>query len=205
MAFPTTSVIDDFTRVDAATLGANWGGDPWSAGNNLRIVSNTARSQAGVQSNNAYTAATYGANCEAFASVGGVTANGYGHVAARMTATDGTSDGYLVQAYTVLGVRLFKYTDGGSFVQLGSTFTQTISAGDKFGISCIGTSIQAWYKAGAGAWTSVISVTDSTYAAGGNIGALVSDNNFYIDDFGGGTSTTTAATGAGSLLLLGVG
>jgi hypothetical protein len=44
-----------------------------------------------------------------------------------------------------------------------------------------------YYKAAAGSWTQVVSITDSTYSGSGRIGLHTEETIFRLDDFGGGT------------------
>ena len=61
-----TALLDDFTRADAGTLGANWTADAFGFGlGSFSIVSNQASSGSGFHSN-WWSAASFGADQEAY-------------------------------------------------------------------------------------------------------------------------------------------
>lgn len=76
--------------------------------------------------------------------------------------------------------------DDGSATNL-DTFSVTLTAGDSFGISAIGSTISAWQKTSAGSWTLLGSVVDATYSAGGFINMFTDNATTEVDNFGGGT------------------
>jgi hypothetical protein len=65
---------------------------------------------------------------------------------------------------------------------------QKTSAGDKWGLSCVGSTIKAWYGP-QGVWqgTPIVSATDTHLPAAGGIMFSVGGTGCLIDDFGGGT------------------
>ena len=85
----------------------------------------------------------------------------------------------------------------GSSFALHSLITNvftTVSAGDKIGIRCYGTTIEAWLFH-SGAWALVGSVVDTTYASGylGLFNTATTTPGTY-DDFGGGSITAFVET-----------
>lgn len=184
-SFPVNSVIDNFNRAnEGPPPSASWGGI-WENGSVGLVVTGNTCSNASNANGTSYWGTSFGPDVEAFVTI---TAFGsYQGVAARLAGTLGSSpNGYYVQAESSNVVTLFR-VDGGSFVQLGASFSQTISNGDKLGISVVGTTVTAYYKAGAGAWTALGNRTDSTYSAAGKVGLRSSGTSVVLDDFGGGS------------------
>lgn len=78
--------------------------------------------------------------------------------------------------------------DNNSSTSLASAFTQELTSGDSMGLSITGNILEAWYKPGAGAWTSLGTATDGTYPNAGYLGLSGSSGlATVVDDFGGGT------------------
>lgn len=213
MAFPTTSVLDSFTRADGA-LGANWG-TPVTSGNPACKVA-TNQIAPNVDTGNSpyadgyWSAATFGPDSECYATVTSV-ANAARALYARVVNPGNASTlaGYDLQssfgAVTTWG--LYEITNNVETL-MGATFTQTVSANDAIGIDCIGTTIAAHYKASGGSWTTLASRTNSAHSAAGNIGVSMqpgSGSANRMDDFAGGTISGGAAAVQQELMLLGVG
>lgn len=76
----------------------------------------------------------------------------------------------------------------GTRTALTTNVPTVVAAGDGVGISVIGTAIRAFWKSGAGAWTQITSVTDSSISATGFFGVRrrVGTTSFGLDNFGGG-------------------
>jgi len=75
----------------------------------------------------------------------------------------------------------------GARTAIGVLNSQTVGAGDSVGMSVIGTQITSYYKASAGSWTQMDTVSDSSITGAGFIGwrahqAVLQE----IDQFGGG-------------------
>lgn len=192
MAFPTTSVLDNFNRADENPLsgGGNWGGSTSvfaAATTNILKVSTNQAAGNFIGTNSSYWAAsTFGPNCEAYVTIPTVAAV-FSYVYARLVNTGTSSvNGYAVAA-DVLGGNIIAYRiDAGVLTSIKSA-AQAWANGDSLGISVVGTTITLYYKAAAGAWTAVSTVTDSTYSAAGNIAAGTVGTSPRLDDFGGGT------------------
>jgi hypothetical protein len=84
-------------------------------------------------------------------------------------------------------------TSSGSSVNLGSN----LAAGDQLAFTKeSGGVLKAWAKQGAGAWTAITTVTDTTYFNAGqtyNIGWGAFGSTYRLDDFGGGTIISGAS------------
>lgn len=195
MAFPTTSVLDNFTRADASLYTGNWTDIAISGENGatLRVISNQLGMSSAAASDAFWNASTFGPDVEAFVTVATLSSSNNGcELYARLTGTGATATGYLIYYERQAGTDIFqvyRLDAGATFVQLGADFTQEVSAGDSIGLSVVGTTITVWYKAAAGAWTSLGTRTDATYAGTNSRIGVEIDNNTVIrlDDFGGGT------------------
>lgn len=204
MAFPTTSVLD---TLQGASLSANWttGGVLGDAAS-MSEDANGAFEASGSAS--AYwNPVTFGADSEAFVTMP-VLPSSSGNVAVWVRITNppsATVTGYFLRCTPSTSTfDLRKKVAGGASASL-TTFTQAFSAGDSFGLSVSGTTLTAWYKSGAGAWTSLGTFTDSSIAGGGNIAFSIGSSAVTrMTNFGGGTIVTATASPP-SLALLGVG
>lgn len=178
-SFPSASELDDFNRADTTGLGSNWTAGLLNGFLTLDVVSNTARHAAASNSSfgDYWNVATFGPNVDAWATLAVITAGNL-RVAARLQspATAGV-DGYLVRAFKGTSTVELYRVDDNTETSLATGITQTISVGDSLGIRCNGTSIESWYKVGAGAWTQLQAVTDATYGSAGNVGFALGNNN----------------------------
>lgn len=202
-AFPTTGILDSFTRADGA-IGAPWSGHPtgdYAA--DLAVLSNKA---GGAPGGDLFQDATHGPDCEAYVTIASPGNDLDYRIFARMTAANG--NGYCANVYvgnpvgTNPLIRLYRVT-GGVRTLIAST-SSAWASGDSLGLQIVGSNIAAWRKPSAGAWASVLSVTDSTYSATGFVG-LGADNVGSCDDFGGGLYVPSAATAVTGRLLTGIG
>jgi hypothetical protein len=197
MAFPTTSVLDDFNRADENPMTG------WSsfvgAGARHEVVGNTCEAS-GAAANDYWNAATFGPDCEVYATVVEKTTGALIKLYARLVSVGSVAvDGYAVRHTTVSGaandtIGLYR-VDNATETLLGSAFTQEVAVGDSFGLEIVGDTLTAYYKASGGSWTALGTETDSTHAGAGNIGVAISvTNTAGIDDFGGGTIASSAVT-----------
>lgn len=197
-AFGSTAVLDDFNRADGA-LGSGWTAavDAQHVGAPV-ISTNTAKGTTNGGLNEAYwNASTMGPASEAYLTLGG-TANGEDMmVYCRVTSPGASSNGYAVLYRPSGPFMRVRRIDSGAFTSLGADTTITaLGDGDKIGIECNGSSITA-YKYTSATWSSVVSVTDSTYSAAGYIGMAIGDSGSNAatgDDFGGGTLSSGVST-----------
>lgn len=197
MPFPTTPILDTFTRSDAATLGSAW--------TDLVITANTGGF--GITSNAAthvtgspgsyWNGSTFGADCEVYATVFGLGGSAFSErmLYARITSPNtGSTSGYAV-GFEVNGglVYLYRITSSG-YVDIGTPTTSTLVAGNVIGLSVIGTTVTAYING-----TAVNTVTDSTYGAAGfiGIGGFQVSPATSLRNFGGGT-----VSGGGSIVAL---
>jgi hypothetical protein len=194
-AFPQATVVDSFTRADAATLGTGWSAGGDLSGGSPRIVSNVARVQASGVWSSVLRTASLGADQEAFATISTLSTGWEAGIYMRISG----GAGYVIQATpTALNLR----TTGG-YIQGAST---TWAVGDKWGARIVGSTITLMkYTAASSSWATLLTRTDSTYTAGGQVGFYLSDvdgttiGTLAIDDFaaveltaGGGAALGTA-------------
>lgn len=190
--FPSTSTLDSFTRSnEGPPPSSSWTSlvhSGWGTGH--KVVSNQMTAAALDDQGSVYNT-SFGPDSEAFMTLPNTyAASDYICIAARITATTDPS-GYVVCINIVAGAGNDQWTiqkmTTGDTVILSSLSSQELGAGDAIGISVIGSTITAYYKASGGSWASKGTATDSTYASAGKIGLLTGYDDFVGDDFGGGT------------------
>jgi hypothetical protein len=200
MAFPTTSVIDDFNRANASDLGSNWtrAFNFGVASNRLTVASNRATPPANFYGEDAYTAASYGPDSEAYATlISTPAAGGDFGVFARYTGPNASAQGYRLAITAAGSWQVSAYTGGSTTPRnIGSAASQAVAAGDSFGMEVTGTgatvTIKLYHKPAAGSWTLLATVTDThanRITGSGNVGVYSFNNGSggALDDFGGGT------------------
>lgn len=193
MAFPTTSLLDDFNRANEVPATTNWSGPMESGDGSMNVNSNRLRPDGAGFSASWYDLSTFGPDCEAWVTIDTKETEDAGQMEVRIRLQDvGTAglDGYIVRylpksGTDVVQIRRF---DNGSTTQLGADINQDFDAGDGLGIECIGNQISA-YRRSAGVWSLLGTRTDSTYTGAGYIGLADHLGNAvgFFDDFGGGT------------------
>ena len=190
MAFPTTGILDNFNRDnEGPPLSANW----TSTGvGGLKVISNVAAGNTSGDNVEAYTAASYAANSEAYCTIATmvgsdedialfVRADLVNGNAYEVSYTNDVDDGHVIRFYRLDAMDDIKL---GADIVLGFT----PEAGDKIGIKVVGSVIEAWAKDGAASWTLIGSRTDATYSTGGYLGLKIFATTARVEDFGGGSS-----------------
>lgn len=190
MPFPTTGILDDFNRANESPVGGNWSSiiddDDF---NGLQLVSNAlTTSFQGDNASSYWNAANFGPDCEAYITLSN-TAGGQRRLYLRVANIASASiTGYFASIDQSGFYELYRSDadDSPFFLASGTT---AFSAGDKFGIQAVGSTISA-YLYQAGTWNQVMSVGDATYSNAGRIGVRMTSTEAtqpIIDDFGGGT------------------
>lgn len=201
MAFPTTSILDSFTRANGA-LGSNWT-SPLATGDSApNILSNTVVGVAATWNGAYWNPATY-LDSEAFISVPSAsTAFDTGLLYCRSrNANTGTGCAYLIEFSATVGVKVYRLYNN-TFSAALASYATNITLGCKVGLRVMTSSgnivIETWADTGSG-WTLLGTYTDTgavaTYpnlASAGNIGFRLYGNGYtepnrHVDDFGGGT------------------
>jgi len=198
MAFPVTSILDNFNRADVGPpLAGNW--TPVYGHTGLKIVSNQCNPGTSASDNGEYwNAATFGADCEAYVTAATIDRtsdySGTKFFIRAVTPSAATIDGYSVEfqwrdALANTDDVIFCELTNNVYTQIGATLDSTgWSNAHQYDGSMVGTTLTA-YRNG----TSLDTRTDGTYTAAGYIGFGWWYNNVSIpkyDDFGGGTIGT---------------
>lgn len=198
MAFPTTSVLDDFNRGDNVSLGSDWTEGDLGGSDEMRIVSNAVvGDNPNTTSSARWTASTFGPDSECFATL----VDRPNDTGDRMTlivratdAGDATWEGYTLDLRPQSADADHQYIigriDNGSRTELGARVDVTFNEGDKMGLEVIGSTIKG-YRFNGTSWSEEISRTDSNHTGSGNIGMKFEYDSVQtapeVDDFGGGT------------------
>ncbi len=191
MAFPTTSVLDDFNRADGPP-GANWTSPVYLDSGLFEIVSNTATPVTGLKGGY-WNPSTFGPGDEVFMDI---PTRGSSTISIFIDIDPIPQNGYRL-ACTVTPTQQILRIDGGSETQIGATQTVAIASGDSIGISHeSGGAIEAWVKQGS--WSSLTSGSDTTYSSG-RIGLMGFGVTQFYDNFGGGNISAPPPSGAPTL------
>lgn len=193
-AFPSTGLIDEFTRADGPLVA------PWATGYysnagtfaKLAIVSNAIKSDGtgsfSGQYADAYYQMRFGPDIEAYATISAMAASDQVEITARL---QDENNGATWKGYAVAYVRstnlcsIFRYVNGQQ-TSIWST-TQVIAVGDSMGIRCAGPVIQFWHKPSAGSWTKLGQVNDAHVVGKGKIAFYVESTTAVLDNVGGGS------------------
>ncbi|MBN9393103.1 MAG: hypothetical protein J0I20_34035 [Chloroflexi bacterium] len=190
MAFPTTSILDNFNRANGNNVYSNgpWGATPiWSGDTSLVISSNAAKANGSW--GDVYTNTSTYTDSEAYATIsstGGT--DGYLEIMVRGSGGNSGNPSYYSLGWSQHDNhddtwRVYR-SAGGAYTQLGAQFTQAPAVGHRFGISAIGSSVIGYYDTGSG-FVAKVTTSDTTHTSG-RLGFEIY-NSSGIDDFGGGT------------------
>jgi hypothetical protein len=194
-SFPTTSILDTFTRANGS-LGASWI-DSSSGYTGCLISSNKViDSGAGADICGDVWSTSFNADSHIFMEIPTVpTTEGFLIGLRLSTSNWATANGYFIQ-YTAdggnnlspNGTLAFGKLVAGAPSQIGNIISLGLGAGEGLGLKVTGNTFQVYYKY-SGQWGLIGTFTDSTYSAGGYIGfLLVQDSAVSIDDVGGGNN-----------------
>jgi hypothetical protein len=185
MAFPTTAVLDTFTRADGAVGGS------WSVlAGSFNIVSNTCAPQ--TASNAMVWAPTlFGPNFEVYMTLTTLPASGKIGVG---LLRNGTFNGYISVIESLAGndTLAIERLTGGAGMVIASSSTIALVNGDRIGYWLNGSTSQFWvYRLGA--WSMVHSVSDATYTGQSDYQLLVTapTGSGAFDDVGGGNEVVS--------------
>jgi hypothetical protein len=194
VAFPTTSVLDNFDRANTGPPpSASWTGDASMAAAECKVISNTVAANAS-NGFDYWNPTTYGPDSECFMDI--PTKPGSGQYAAVYVRFDPPgNNGYEVELDVAAGtdsVLIFR-CDNTVFTQLGASISQEFTAGDSLGLEMIGSTLQAYRKSGT--WSALGTTrTDGTYTVAGNLALQFGDTTARGDNFGGGTVVVSSDT-----------
>ena len=137
MAFPTTGILDAFTRADGA-IGGSWV-TPFFGDTAPTIVSNQVKAPVlGGWAGARYNAATYGADCETY--ITAVDNPGLSRILhVRVSGTDASPNGYTLSADNTAFCKVSR-NDAGVATKLGADFSITaLPTGSAVGIERVST------------------------------------------------------------------
>jgi hypothetical protein len=197
MAFPTTSVLDDFNRADESPLGnSTWAGPVINGGPQLKLASNQVESVTTEARGSSYWSSSFSADQEVYADI--VALDQVMSLYGRTIDPGATTrDGYQVVITSLTGPDniVLNRVDDETATQLGASMSSTLSANDAIGLECSGSNISVYTRV-SGTWGLVATRVDATYASGGVIG--IDSSSFSaggkIDNFGGGNIVTSEET-----------
>lgn len=188
---PLTSVLDTFNRANEGPPMTGW--TAW-LDSGLKVLSNQCAPNDSGLNNAYYSTAMDSPDVDAYVTLAAITADaGWQEVWARLdpAAVTGYCVGYIPnysasQSY----INLNRWV-ASSVTTLASIPIADLSAGDKIGIRCHGSTIEAWVYT-SGIWTMVASETDTANDGTGTKNKLALNINgngstaARFDDFGGG-------------------
>ena len=185
MAFPNTPVLDSFNRAnEGPPPSANWS---TMRGTGHTVLSNQMAPNANAVQGSSWSVLRFDRDQECRFTAAVLDSPNQGHnVYLRVqTATNGDSDHYEVDFERQTGndkVAVWKevatvYTQLGADIDLGGE----LAAGDQFGASVTGSTIEVWYNN-----VSQGTRTDSEVSGTGFIGIVSGTDVPRFDDFGGG-------------------
>lgn len=201
MAFPNFATVgngDDFTRANENPLAVNWmnfGGAGLAGG--LKLVSNQALGSTTGFCGSLWKREEYSTS-EIFCQYAVASAGVAKILKLRLTSpTTGTfppadpaQNGYQISVDEI-STDEWRITriDNGVGTLLGAAVGATpIANGDQIGFEAVGSTITAYRKVGAGAWTAILSRVDATYPIG-YLGIVTADPAVIMDNVGIGGAT----------------
>lgn len=194
MPIPATPILDALNRANENPLsgGGNWAQSPTSSTPQLQLISNQATGITVGASNESYwTPSTFGPDSECYFTVPVLMAAGnYVRLHHRVVNPASTSvrRGYMMQWENAAnGCRIFKETATSAFTQLALAAAARIVAGDQIVFRAVGNVISVYQNGSL-----VLSVTDSSFTAGGSLIFGCRDTTVRLDDLGGGTIPSTS-------------
>ena len=207
MAFPSTGILDSFTRAnEGPPPSASWSGPITTGESQTKVVSNgivPENTNIITSYTNYWNPGTFGPDSEAYSKITTVGNEGDIHkLFCRVVDGGGSADGYELNVINRAATTTVRFTvwrvDNGVRTQLGAHIDDAsiMAAGDQFGFEAVSNTLTAYRNSGS--WASKGTRTDSTYSAAGNIGVGFTStglgaNGMVADDFGGGTVVAGAA------------
>lgn len=193
MAFPTTSVLDNFNRADEATLsgGGNWNGPTeGSPRSSLTLTSNQVTGHSTSTSSSWWAASSFGPNSECGIRIPTKNVNGSTDYLWINLATPGSTavDGYFIAVNYNSGTDTIEVyrIDNDGFTIINSAVNQEITAGDSIGVWHDGVNTLKVYLKTGGVWSLLGTFPAATYLSG-YIGLGADRDTGRLDDFFGGT------------------
>lgn len=195
MAFPTTSVLDDFNHADEDPIVTNFTTPIVLGDGSLTTYQNRLGGRAAEAY---YDISQFGPDCEVYVQLSSVaTLDGYPcHLYARLSGQGTASiSAYVARLVRTAGVWQYgiwrKNAGVNDWLWMDVDLGYTVVDGDSFGLSCEGDIISFYYKPVAGSWILIKAYDDSAdgekITTAGYIGVGFGLGDIYGDNFGGGT------------------
>lgn len=179
MAFPVSTVLDNFNRANGA-LGSNWTGISGPP----EIISGEVGLPSGITKGSAFWHESFGINQAVFFTVMTV-AKEY------ELYLRNTSVGLCIMEIFESKIVLAQYKDSGGVYTELHTSSGAYEAGAAFGFTANSNKLSAWYKTALGeTFEEVASATTTLTPEAGEIGFLLEGSTARLDNFGGGTIGT---------------
>jgi hypothetical protein len=182
-------LLDNMNRANQNPLGLSWANANSGGSPNIQILANQAACDAAGTGEVYWTAASYGPDVDVYMTLPVLAGTGNAfRVKARIKDVPGTAtqDGYQIRTNEQVGGAndqvFIEVMTNGTPTTLGATITQELTAGDKLGLRCEGSSISAYLFTG-GAWTLLGTRTDTTYPLAGFVGFGIRNSTGRVDDF----------------------
>jgi hypothetical protein len=203
MAFPTTPILDNFTRADENPIKQCFAPNPiWSGDGLCKIVSNQLAPVAASPTNNdAFCSVGFQSSQEIYITVDNV--SGLTTIGLYCRINQANTAGFINTDYHIdflpgtSELKFWRDSISPASAQLGATVSGvSLANGDSIGLSCIGSTIEAWKKPSGGSWASLGNRTDSNLTGGGQIGVNINVTTTAprFSNFGGGKVPDAAGT-----------
>lgn len=182
MTFPTTPVLESFTNGASQAVSARAGWSTNHLGGYGDFVTDSTPTKAVAATNADNVWGTNYLNCEVYATiVDWPSLSGQFRVCGRVSGGN-----YYMFFLFSTGWHVQRWDAGVATVDIANG-SLSPAAGDSIGLSCIGSTINGYYKSGAGAWTLLGGGTDTLYTTANAIAVLTEGGtNNSITNFGGG-------------------
>jgi streptogramin lyase len=195
-AGPLTLLLDNFARPNnTGPPGPNWTHMVVSSSSSTNDLFITNQQVTGRSGSNAdyWNPQTFGPNSEAWVTVA-VKPNidldpvvlGLRFQNPGATNASGYQAYYIYRSRQADQYKIISRTNGTTSTTLASVNGPTLNPGDQLLFRAIGTTLELW-RFDAGAWTRLLSATDSTYQNAGYLNLTARDGAVRLTNFGGGT------------------
>ena len=204
MAFPTTPILDTFTRTEGPPPSADYSTPTFLSG--MQADGDECVSS-GVNGLAVYDT-VYPSGQEVFAQLTQKPSDGNAAsllLQAQQVGSALTLDAYQIVITSVAGagndtIQLQRASNAATF-NIGSAITQEVTAGDWFGIRRFATTLQVWYGSTLAGMTLQTTQTDNNISGTGQLALGFGSTSGAWDNFGGGTWIPYPRPRAGSQTL----
>jgi hypothetical protein len=187
LPFPRTPLLDSFARPPGA-LGTGWQSPGLADPGTVTIVSSGVTKSGTGASSATWSTQTLGPDQEAYLTVSALPGGGnFFQVAGRVsTLSASTVSCYFLRVTPSTSTWDLRKKINGAGSTSMKTFAAAFAAGDSAGLQIIGSTVSAYRRPGAGAWTPVGSTTDTAIPGAGYLSFTLGDTTTRGGAFGGG-------------------